>query len=95
MEWTVKPVGDRNKLHGTMLYQIKCTLPGFFAARIWCWDAFGPGIEHEHFMNFLHTTNIAMPWCWDVSKFQGASIDNGKIYLSTEEQMESFTKEWK
>lgn len=95
MKWTAKPVGDRNKLNGIMLYQIKCSLPGFFSARAWCWDAFGPGIEHEHYTNFLHVTGVPMPWCWDAAKFQGASIDHGRLYLSTDDQLTRFSERWK
>lgn len=94
MEFVAKRINERNGLHGIMAYQVKCPLPHFFAIRIWCWDAFGPGIEHEHYLNYLRFTGISMPWCWDVSKFRGASIDNGKIYLSTDDQMRRFSEEW-
>lgn len=52
MEWKSREIDHRNQLHGFMRYQIKCDLPGFFDARNWCWENFGPGIEYEHFANF-------------------------------------------
>lgn len=94
MIWTAKKTGQRNQLHGIMQYQIKCDLPGFFVAREWCWQQFGPGIEYEHWHNYAGHAGIEMPWAWDCSKFQGASISSGKIYLRTDEDMALFSLRW-
>lgn len=109
MKWTSRKIDQRNQLHGIMLYQIKCDLPGFFDVRNWCWENFGPGIEYEHYNNFAIVKHISsnvsgtvklrtemrLPrWCWDATKWQGSAINSGKIYLSTEEDMSLFSLRW-
>jgi len=94
MEWTYRKINKRNKLFGIMTYQIACDLPGFFDAREWCWEQWGPGIEHEHFINHQFYTKREMPWAWDCSKYHGASISNGSLYLRDEEQMSWFSLRW-
>ena len=108
MKWTSREIDQRNQLHGVMRYQIKCDLPGFFDARNWCWDHFGPGIEYEHFNNFAMLkvvagnvaeesiqTDMDLPrWCWDATKWKGSALQNGKIYIAHEEDMALFTLRW-
>jgi hypothetical protein len=94
MNWTSKAVDNRNKLMGIMRYSISCDLPGFFEAREWCWNKFGPGIEHEHWANHARYTGIDIPWCWDCAKFMGKPITKGKIYLQNEAQMVEFSLRW-
>ena len=100
MECTVKRIDERNGLHGYMIYQISCGLPGFFAARDWCWKAFGAGIEREHYLNYLimaRTIGIedSMPrWCWDSTKWRGSALRFGKIYLLSDEEMVPFSSKW-
>lgn len=108
MTWTSREIDQRNQLNGIMRYQIKCSLPWFFDARNWCWDNLGPGIEHEHFVNFSSLkrladdtdradikTSMGIPrWCWHAAKWQGASIDHGKIYIATEQDMVLFSERW-
>ena len=95
MKWSHKPVGTRNQLHNIMVWQIKCSLPAYFEARAWCWEQWGPGIEYEHWINYHNYTGHAMPWAWQSSKFQGASIDHGTLYLKDDAMMAQFTTKWK
>lgn len=108
MKWTSRKIDERNKLHGIMRYQLKCDLPGFFDARNWCWANLGPGIEYEHFINFVHIkhASISHPlpelqiemdlprWCWDATKWRGSSISSGKIYIAKEQDMSLFSLRW-
>lgn len=94
VSWTSRLIDGRNQLFGVMAYQVKCSLPWFFEAREWCWDQWGPGIEYEHYHNYNAHTGAEMPWAWDCSKYQGASISSGRIYLRDEEQMGLFSLRW-
>lgn len=110
MKWTSREIDHRNQLHGLMRYQIKCDIPGFFDARNWCWENFGPGIEYEHFANFAMikfisdvnsirsdnlATEMAIPrWCWDATKWRGSALDNGKIYIANDADMSLFSLRW-
>lgn len=94
MNWSSRKIDYRNQLFGYMVYQIKCSFPGFFDAREWCWEHFGAGVEYEHYHNLETYSGRVSRWAWDCSKYQGASINNGKIYLASEEDMALFTLRW-
>jgi hypothetical protein len=90
-----REIDDRNQLFKVMRYQYAISLPLFFAVREWCWDHWGPGVEYEHFKNYVCTTGQVKCWSWDCGKFQGAAISNGKIYLPDDDDMKAlFTLTW-
>lgn len=76
-----REIDDRNRLHKHMRYQYTIGFPDFFEVRDWCVMHWGPGIEYEHYVNYLRATGKTYSWAWDSSKFQGASRSEGKIYL--------------
>lgn len=94
MSVKIREIDGRNQLFGIMKYQAVISLPLFFSVREWCWETWGTGIEYEHFRNYFRTTGIGIPWSWDCSKFQGASISNGKIYLKDDDQKALFMLTW-
>lgn len=78
-----------------MRYQATCSLPQFFEVRDWCLKNFGPGIEYEHYINYMKLTGKRYKWAWDCSKYQGASISSGKIYIPDDNNMHTlFTLTW-
>lgn len=95
---SIKPIGKRNRLWTVMSYQVVIGFPLFFDVRRWCWEQWGPGIEHEHYINymFLNETQepVALPWAWDCAKFRGASLDRGTIYLVHERQKMELQLRW-
>lgn len=95
MQWTCREITARNQLYGFMKYQVKCDLPGYFSAREWCWNRFGPGIEFAHWKNYFSLVGVAMPWAWESDKFQGASINSGKLYFPDDATLAAFEYEWK
>lgn len=94
MKWVSKEVGTRNQLYGVMKYRIVCDFPGFFSIREWCWNQWGPGIEHEHYINHQFYTGADPVWCWDAAKFQGASRKDGQIYLKDDDLLTQFKLAW-
>ena len=85
MSVRIREIDNRNALYGIMRYQAICSLPLFFEIREWCWENWGPGIEYEHYTNYARSTKKLMPWAWDCTKHQGASISNGKIYIPNDD----------
>jgi len=94
MKWRARKIDNRNQMFGYMDYQVICSLPEFFDARDWCWEQWGPGIEYEHFRNHMNYTGQTKYWVWDCTKYQGSSINNGKIYLKDEHAMTLFKLRW-
>jgi hypothetical protein len=94
MIWKSRKIASRNSLFQDMKYQIICGLPGFFDARTWCWEQWGPGIEAHHFYNHLVYTGKTLSWAWDCEKYQGSAINNGKIYLTNDEMLTMFRLRW-
>lgn len=94
MDWTIKPVGNRNQLHEYMKYQISWGILEFFDARDWCWSQWGSGIESMHWINYYEYTGKKMPWAWDCMKYRGSAVDSGTLYLSTDLQLEEFKSKW-
>jgi hypothetical protein len=91
----IRELDNRNALYKVMRYQAICSLPQFFEIREWCWSHWGPGIEYEHYKNYAMSTNKLMPWAWDCSKFQGASLSNAKIYLPDDDKKKAlFVLTW-
>jgi hypothetical protein len=90
-----REIDDRNQLYRYMRYQYTIGLPQFFDVRDWCWAHWGSGIEAEHFKNYARTVRKRKPWAWECSKYQGAAISNGKIYLPDDDDMKAlFTLTW-
>jgi len=77
-----------------MTHVLTCSLPGFFAAREWCWSQWGPGCEAEHWMNLRCYTDAEYLWCWHAAKWRGAAISSGRIYLATDQQLTQFSQAW-
>lgn len=95
MSVKLRVIDNRNQLFGIMQYQAICSLPLFFETRAWCWEHWGPGIEYEHFKNYVKSTGQVPKWVFDCAKYQGASISNGKIYLPDDNHMKSlFVLTW-
>lgn len=90
-----REIDNRNQLFPLMRYQYTVGFPLFFDVRDWCWEHWGPGIEYEHFKNYLKTTGVARRWAFDCNKYQGASLSKGKIYLPNDADMKAlFSLTW-
>jgi hypothetical protein len=102
MKWTVKHVTQANQVFGLMKYRIICPLPDFFDVRSWCWEQFGPGIEHVFLLSYLAVKNngkfVIMQddpaWCWDCTKYKGSAVSNGHIYLQNDGALTLFSMRW-
>lgn len=94
MKWTSRAIDARNQLFGHMKYQVTCSLPGFFDAREWCWDQWGPGIEYEHYHNHKLHTGQVKTWAWSCNKFQGTPINKGRLYLPDDDALTLFRLRW-
>jgi hypothetical protein len=90
-----REIDDRNQLHKVMRYQYTISLPLFFDVREWCWQHWGPGVEYEHYRNLFRSTGQIKRWAWDCTKWQGAAISSGKIYLPDDDDMHAlFALTW-
>ena len=93
-QFKVRRLDSRNQAWLDYKYQLVCYLPYFFEMREWCWEQWGPGLEHEHYINMLAYTNRSYIWLWDCSKYQGKAIHNGKLYLKGDDELSLFIMRW-
>jgi hypothetical protein len=95
---TIGKLNERNGLRGTMSHQVVVPFPLFFDVRAWCWDAWGPGIEAEHYANqrmvWVRYGGHMPTWAWDCGKFRGKPIDRGRIYLLDDQQLDQLGGSW-
>ena len=95
---SLREMDKRNQLWSVMGYQVTVGFPLFFHVRNWCWEQWGPGIEHEHYLNHMFLSETlgedALPWAWECSKFRGKALDRGKIYLRDDAQRMELQLRW-